>query len=152
MTHRLFPVLFIIMLFACDSTESEVEPIHPLIGTWDQTSTASCPVGEDPTIFEDWIMIFGEEGEFTSIDCPYMTTNDRSTWASFGDQHSNITLKNVDGGISSFQISGFADSIMTVSFMCISPLDGRTQQNIIAENVTPVCVFNGNYIVDFAKR
>ena len=152
MTRILFLLVFIILLVACDSSESDVEPIHPLTGTWDQTITTCCPAGEDPTIFDNWIMIFGQEGEFTFIDCPYMTTNDGSTWASVGDQHSCITLKNVKGGISSFQISGFADTVMTVSFTCVEPLDGRTQQNIIAENITPTCVINGDYVVDFAKR
>lgn len=149
--YRIIHLLIIALLFACDS-DVDVIPVDPLIGTWDQTSTTTVPVDEDPALFNNWTMIFGLEEAFTSIDCPYLTTNERSTWESFGDQHSNIILEDVEGGIGSFQISGFTDKVMTISFACIQPLDNRTQQNIIADSITPACTIDGNFVLEFAKR
>jgi len=151
MMRQVLLFLLIVFFFACD-TENDIIPVDPLIGTWDQTLTTTVPSDEDPTLFDNWTMIFGSEGAFTSIDCPYLTTNDKSTWEGVGEQHYNIILENVEGGIESFQISGFADTVMTLSFTCIQPLANRTQQNIIADSITPVCTLDGSFVLEFARR
>ncbi len=149
----IIPILLIALFFACDDTEHESEPIDRLVGTWGKNGMTIVPSWEDPYKFDDWLMIFDQDGQFTSIDNPYLSTDSTSTW-SYGCMEicDVVILNNIEGGINSFQISGFVDTAMTIAFTYIGPVPDSLKQELPEDSIRLVCCMDGTYVIEMAKK
>ena len=95
-------------------------------GAWSsEAGSVTVPDGVEETILDNLTLSFGvdenyDPSSFSSTGAPdFFTTTSSSTWSFSGVN--NIQLSNVDGGVNSFQTSGFTESQMTLTFTFTTP-------------------------------
>jgi len=117
-------------------------------GSWSQSTTTTVPTDVDPTVLDNLTLTFGVDENwaptsFSSSGAPdFFTTSSSSTWSLSGTEH--ISLSGVDGGVPGFQITGFSETEMTLSFTFTTPA-GR-----IAESGR-ITGLDGTYVVVVGK-
>ena len=109
-------LLLIAVIFSCDGTEPE--PIDPLVGTWEQSITKDVPSWEENlAVLDDWVLTFGQDGQFSSEGNPYLITDAYTTWSNENNP-CLVELHNVDSEIEHLSIADLSDTAMTVWFIC----------------------------------